>query len=385
MMKEEDVQKFLGLLKKRVGTVTPLTIEDPGLLGRGIEVATRDAIRHFVNGIGDINPLWRSVDVARNTRYCGIIAPPTFLLAVAQGLRRSGEERLPGFSMLNPLIEFEWFSIIHENDSITAEETYMEPRDLGVKNGVRRLLELGKRTYRNQRDEIVGICQAGNFFVETAPRPKELKRVQTMPTERYRYSKEEFEAIDRAYEEEEIRSANPRYWDDIVIGEELKPVVRGPLTHSDVVAFLIGTAHNSEAHGIAWRFLRKNPVWGYEDPDTGVMEWGVGVHMLDKIAQSRGWPMTFGLGNQTFCWLGTLITNWMSDIGFLKKLSARFEEPNWHGDTTWCKGKVTKKYIENNQGIIDIQTWAENQRGVVHTRGSATVILPVRTAATAKQ
>jgi acyl dehydratase len=376
-MKEEDVQKFLDLMKKHVGTVTFLSLEHPNVFGRGIEVASRDAIRHFANGIGDINPLWRSVDLARNSRYGGIIAPPTFLLAVAQGLRRLSEERIPGFLPLNPLVDFEWYQVIHENDRITVEETYMEPRDLGVKEGVRRLLDFGKRTYRNQRDEVVGTSQAGIFFVEIAPRP-EKPTAQNVPRERYQYSKEELEAIDRAYEEEEMRGANPRYWDDILINDEIKPIVRGPLTHADVVAFLVGTAHYSEAHGIARRFLKQHPIWGCEDPGTNVTEWGVGVHMLDKIAQFRGQPMAFGLGTQTFCWFGSLITNWVGDDGFLKKLSAKFEVPNWHGDSTWCRGKVTKKYIEDNQGFVDIQIWAENQRGIVHTRGQATVTLPVR-------
>ena len=35
------------------------------------EVASRDLIRHYADGIGDDNPLWRDVNYARNTRWGG--------------------------------------------------------------------------------------------------------------------------------------------------------------------------------------------------------------------------------------------------------------------------------------------------------------------------
>ena len=40
---------------------------------------TRDGIKHFVDGIGDINPLYRDMNYARGSKYGCLIAPPTFL------------------------------------------------------------------------------------------------------------------------------------------------------------------------------------------------------------------------------------------------------------------------------------------------------------------
>jgi hypothetical protein len=49
------------------------------------------------------------------------------------------------------------------------------------------------------------------------------------------------------------------------------------------------------------------------------------------------------------------------------------------GDTTWAKGKVVKKYKQDGYGLIDIDVWAENQRGEkTVTNGAATVVLPSR-------
>jgi acyl dehydratase len=40
----------------------------------GNETASKDAIRHFANGLGDPNPLWRDEDYAKNSHYGGLIA-----------------------------------------------------------------------------------------------------------------------------------------------------------------------------------------------------------------------------------------------------------------------------------------------------------------------
>ncbi len=49
------------------------------------------------------------------------------------------------------------------------------------------------------------------------------------------------------------------------------------------------------------------------------------------------------------------------------------------GDSTWCKGKVVKKYVKDGYALVDLEIWAENQRGdITAPNGRATVILPSR-------
>ena len=63
----------------------------------------------------------------------------------------------------------------------------------------------------------------------------------------------------------------------------------------------------------------------------------------------------------------------------LKRIKTELRRFNTMGDTTWCKGKVTKKYIQDGFALIDIDVWAENQRGEkTVTNGGATVMLPSR-------
>ncbi len=113
-----------------------------------------------------------------------------------------------------------------------------------------------------------------------------------------------------------------------------------------------------------------------KDSKTGIIDVPELVHMEDTRAKEIGIPGAYDYGCQRISWLGNLVTNWMGDDGFLKKLRAELRRFNVIGDTTWLKGKVTNKYIEDDEHLVDIECWAENQRGEVTMPGTATVRLP---------
>src|SRR4030043_1127280 len=111
--------------KERIrGTVTEKDLNEyKATLGKIIyplrsnETSTKDAIRHFADGIGDPNPLWRSEDYARKTRYGSIIAPPFFLNDISEGQAILG---LRGVKALYIGGEWDWSRIIRINDTIQA-------------------------------------------------------------------------------------------------------------------------------------------------------------------------------------------------------------------------------------------------------------------------
>ncbi|MGH7001266.1 MAG: hypothetical protein ACREEA_07145 [Stellaceae bacterium] len=43
-----------------------------------------------------------------------------------------------------------------------------------------------------------------------------------------------------------------------------------------------------------------------------------------------------------------------------------------------CKGRVTKKYVDGADHLVDCEIWLENTKGEKTTPGSATVLLPSR-------
>lgn len=361
---DKDIERLSALS----GTTHPVTQTN--------ETATKDAIRHFADGIGDSNPLWRDEHYASATQYGCLIAPPTFLYAIASP--QSGIiESVPGLVRYDAGCEWEWFRTIKVNDVFTATNTFEE---LVTKRaepiGQRLFLQSGRIAYCNQRNELVGIYRWSVIRSERSSERKEFS-VEELGKLRYKYTSEELADIDQAYAEEEVRGANPRYWDDVEIGEVIRPVVKGPLTHADMVAFVVGTGMMGKAHSLSP--VKNGRLSFWQDQETGVKEPGDGIHFVDKVARGvAGIPFAINLGAQRVCWLSHMMTNWMGDDGFLKGLRARFKKVSYLGDTTWCRGKVTEKYVKDGFHLVECEVWCEDQRHEVNTTGQVTIILPAR-------
>ncbi|MEX0801260.1 MAG: MaoC family dehydratase N-terminal domain-containing protein [Dehalococcoidia bacterium] len=73
-----------------------------------------------------------------------------------------------------------------------------------------------------------------------------------------------------------------------------------------------------------------------------------------------------------------VVTDWMGDAGFLRKLSFEMRRQQRPGDTMVCKGRVTGLERENGEGVVRLEVWAENEREGVTTPGEAVVVLPLR-------
>jgi hypothetical protein len=193
----------------------------------------------------------------------------------------------------------------------------------------------------------------------------------------YSYSDEELNEIYTAQDNEVIRGSEPRYWEDVEIGEVLTPVVHGPQNLAETLAFLIGCGNTMCKSDRMWRKIDMyNRV--IIDPITKTRLNLEVIHLDDRIAKMVGVPAAYDFGGQRFAWLSMLLTNWIGDDGFLWKLRGELRRFNMTGDTTWFNGKVIGKYIDNGKYCVDIDCWGENQRGEINIPGNATVILPSR-------
>jgi hypothetical protein len=76
--------------------------------------------------------------------------------------------------------------------------------------------------------------------------------------------------------------------------------------------------------------------------------------------------------------MGHVITNWMGDDGIVVKFDTQNRAIAPLGDTIFGRGRVIKKYVENNNHLVDVAVWEETIRGYLATTGVATVSLPLR-------
>ncbi len=146
-----------------------------------------------------------------------------------------------------------------------------------------------------------------------------------------------------------------------------------------MVAWAMGTGWHRAglAHELKLLQLREKPGLSYTDPDTGSPEPIANSHFLPSAAKIlMGSPLPLDLGFQRISWLGHLITNWMSDYGFLKKLNARLKSFVCFGDTSWCKGEVVKRWKEEEEHLVELELFCENQRGEITMTGTGIVLLP---------
>ncbi len=111
------------------------------------------------------------------------------------------------------------------------------------------------------------------------------------------------------------------------------------------------------------------------------------LHYDGSFAASQGVGKPIVHGALKRQWLIQMMTDWIGKQGTLRKFSCQYRAMDYprlmkttaesgEGETWWCKGKVSKKYIEDDKHYVDCDVWVENGKGEVTTQGKATVILP---------
>jgi acyl dehydratase len=324
---------------------------------RFVVEATRDNIKNFADAIGDANPLWINEAYARKSRFGGIVAPPAFLFNINHGsgpaLAPFGQPPPADLALLYTGAELEFFRPIRLGDEITVR---------GKSTGIERkqskslgpmLFATGEAYYYNQRQELIGIIRTTNCrFIP----PKK----QAIHIDRESRPGVEIKSPDLLAFEHQRRGATPRYWEDVVVGEEMTPTLeKGLLTLMEIMRF----------------GLYVSPTLRRIERKREYMEIGFSREEVQKRA---GLENASDYGPQRVCWLSQFVTDWMGDDGTLKKYSCQVRHPNIIGDSNFVKGKVKGKRIENGEHLVDCEIWVENQAGLVTAPGLATVALPAK-------
>ena len=102
------------------------------------------------------------------------------------------------------------------------------------------------------------------------------------------------------------------------------------------------------------------------------------IHYDTAFAQGTGLPGVIVHGALKNAFLGQMITDWIGEQGTLERLSCQYRGMDVPDDTLTSSGKVTRKYREGDQYLVDCEIWVENGTGETTTPGAATVALPSR-------
>src|ERR1700712_5611224 len=200
---------------------------------------TWDGLRHFAFGYGDDTPLYCHPDYPAGTRWAGLVAPPTFLYTMGEDAAPKPDpatkallkgDPFAGLGSYQAVMEFEWWRPLHAGDRCRVLEA-----QVGVEEKTSRF---GGRTAHVTLDYLyftgdgqMHAVRRGTWINAERDASKQRAKEQLVQNP---YTPEQLAEIDAAYAAEGHRGSEPRYFEDVEIGEDLPQRVKGPLTTTDV-------------------------------------------------------------------------------------------------------------------------------------------------------
>ena len=348
-----------------------------------------DAFRHVANAYGDDNPLFTDPDYAAGTVWGGPIAPPVLVggdtligedevTELAEDVRDLLKgDPLRGVHAFYSASAREWWAPLRPGHRVARRNALVGALDKPSEFAERAVHEWTAQVFR---DEDSLLSAQFKLMIRTE-RSKARVRKKYDAVELASYDDADIERIEAQYAAEGPRGAETRWWEDVAEGDEIGPLVKGPLTVTDMVCWHVGMGMG--LYGVAPLRLgaanrRRVPRFYHRD-DQGVPDVMQRVHWDPEFARRSGNPTTFDYGRMRETWLIHLCTDWMGDDAWLWKLDCEFRRFNYVGDTQWLSGTVARRYLaEGDRPAVDLDLRAVNQRGEVTTPGHATVLLPSR-------
>lgn len=373
---DEDIERT----KARIGVEIPVQRPD-------WRECYADALFHYCQGIGDDNPLYWDEEYGRQTRWGGILAPPMFIRnmgisrvkEIPAEVRQRGEHALSGVHGWYSGDEIEFLQPIRVGDQLTVRR-YV--KDVIVKRSEfagTTVHQIRRSEWVNQLGNLVAVSD--NLLISGGRQSRPGERQKYAGAEPASYTPEQIQQIARDYRQEvrNRRGATPRLWEDVVDGEEMPAIQKGPLTVSDIIAWDVGDGLTmiKGAHRLMFLDYLRHPN-AYSTNEAGVPDIVERVHWDHEMGRRTGNPGAYDYGAQRVAWMAHLVTDWVGDDGWMRKLSVQFRKFNYVGDTTWLRGKVVRKYVEAGESRVDLELWAEDQRGRQTTIGQAVAQLPSR-------
>src|SRR5579872_4855827 len=351
-------------------------------MGQSLEIrnifntmVTQDSIRHFVNGIGDRNRLFRDLGYAKSSSYGTMPAPMNWLYSVFPTWVSQGLRGIHAFHSGN-----EW--LFHKplliGDTIKPEIIFAGLEAKKSEFAGKIVFTYYKSTFKNQKDQLVAETYSWSARAERKTARNRGKYSQyALP---HPWTDEELGKIEDEVLAYETRGSLPRYWEDVQVGDELPTLVKGPFGTTDMIAYCVGADPvGLRAFGAALELYRKHPAWSIRDQTTSALEPIYAVHYNKSVANAAGLPQPYDVGAQRQCWLIESLYGYMGDEGWIRKNYAQYRKFFYFSDVIWLKGKIVGKYVsEDAEPCVDVETHALNQRGEDIMAGRSTLALPSR-------
>ncbi len=344
------------------------------------------AVRRLATALGDRNDLYFDPMYAVRTRYQSVAAPPAYLVSVRAPAASGAFNYAPyGLAPMQSGVEFEWFDVMRLGQRLRSELKLSSVNEGSLESAKlsKEVAELGcEASYKGLYEGVIGRAKGKMTFV-----PFESGKEFFVDRGIYRYSDEEIAKITGEMDDmikTPPRGMVPLYHDTVSIGDELPQLIKH-LTLEGLLQWTLAEGRERLRGPILHQNLKRMPGRIVTNPSTKWPYWDLYTCNDDvNSCRAGGYNAPYARGLMVACLASQLLTNWIGDDGFLRRLRMDLSVPNafLYGDTMWIRGKVADKYREKvgeeTYRAVDIDIEETNQLGETLGRGSATVYLPER-------
>ncbi len=350
-------------------------------------VATPDALRNWAMGVGDDNPLYTDEHYGDATRWgsqighgtlVGHIKTPMLGDPISDEIKKQTKSLFRGVHVFVSGGTWDWYRPLRPGDrlfSFNGEES-LETKSSEFAG--RSVIQIRRDVAINQRGEVVGVYRIIRVLTARNASRDKGKYADIEPTH---YTDADYERIDAVYEQEKPLGAEKRFWEDVNVGDEMKPMVKGPLTVTEIIAFHAG-GYGFVPYGLRASRLgyqnRKRIAPFYVKNEQGVYDVAQRLHWDSQWAKAIGNPMAYDYGVMRQAWFYHHVSDWAGDDACIERLEDSIRKFNYQGDTQFLTGKVAGKRIENGRHLVELEMHMVNQRDLETAYGTATASLPSR-------
>jgi acyl dehydratase len=340
---------------------------------------TRDAFEHYALGVGNANPLYQDPEYAAKSRWQGSVAHPLFLDSFMRRAGRGGGG-FPGVHATHASLFWEFFRPVRIGDRITQKSAMWEHYLMPSRFAGRMLDVVNRHVWV---DETNGKLVANNWglakrWEREAARERRDTSGPHAGWKRHVFTPEELQQLWEDYDKITIRGAEPRYWEDVQVGDKVDPYITMPYVGREIISYYMGTgAPFMMSNSIMYNYLKRHPGANVPDQDTQTPDVPERTHYDRDFARFAGFPDMYDVLQPRSGYGTTMITNWMGDDAFLRELSMLGRRPVAYGDVCWIHGQVTEKFQRGAENLVRVVMCYDTQKWRA-SWGHALVSLPSR-------
>jgi acyl dehydratase len=352
-------------------------------------MATPDALRNWALGVGDDNPLYTEEDYGPTTRWgsqighgtmVGHVKTPMRGDPIPEEIRKRTKSLFRGVHVFVSGGTWDWYRPLYPGDRIFS---FAGEESLDVKASEfagRSVIQVRRDVAIDQRGEVVGVYRILRVLTE---RKTARERGKYAEIEAAHYTDADLAKIDAIYEQEGPRGAEKRFWEDVEVGDALQPMVKGPLTVTEMIAFHAGgygfVPYGLRASRVGFKNRRRIAPF-YIKNEYGIPDVAQRLHWDSSWAKAIGNPMAYDYGVLRQSWFYHQVSDWAGDDAFIERLVDSIRKFNYMGDTQFLTGEVVGKREQAGRYLVDLKLRMVNQRDTETAFADATVSLPSRTA-----